>query len=423
MRVRLFIAKTSFLCVSVLALADATHAEEAALGQNQTRAGVVLSPSSVAADLSGDPLTSPQYRSTFVRDVFAPWFEFKEYMATEYNHSIGFDYQALKMWSHDDPGDGYAASGQLRIYGTWIPFDDGAGNNGSFTWKVEKRDPFTDIVPQDYGFALGALSIPGTSFSNPDSHANWLMTNAFWTQRFNDGRATVMAGFIDVTDYLDTYGLINPRTAWSNLSFLTNPTIPAPDPGLGIAGGTMLGDNFYLLGGIADANGDPTLDRNPFDSFFETSEYFSHFEFGYTTGQDRIYFDNIHVTLWHADKREEAGVGSDWGMSGSAAWFLDNRWMPFLRAGFSQGNAPLYKRSVSGGIGYLTQQRDLMGVGINWADPGDELTDQWTLEAFYRFQLSEHFAVTADYQWINNPLLNPTEDSISIFGLRARLSM
>ena len=97
--------------------------------------------------------------------------------------------------------------------------------------------------------------------------------------------------------------------------------------------------------------------------------------------------------------------------------------MPFLRAGFSQGNAALFKRSVSVGLGYLNRQRDLVGVAINWADPGNGLNDQWTAEAFYRFQLSEQFAVTADVQWINNPALNPALDSVTIFGLRARLAL
>jgi hypothetical protein len=161
-----FIAGIAGTAMSGLAIAqeNTTSLETAPLAE-------FFSVSSVAADLSGDPLTSPQYLSTFVSDAFAPWFAFKEHLASEYNHSIGIDYQALKMWGHDDPGDGYAASGQLRIYGTWTQFDDGAGNNGGFTWKVEKRDPFADVVPQDYGFALGALSITGTSFSNPYSHA------------------------------------------------------------------------------------------------------------------------------------------------------------------------------------------------------------------------------------------------------------
>ncbi len=115
MRIKLFRPKPMLLCISVLAFVNAAHAEEPDLGQSQGPAGPILSPSSVAADLSGDPLTSPQYRSTFVQDTFAPWFEFKEYMATEYNHSIGMDYQALKMWGHDDPGDGYAARKMMMM--------------------------------------------------------------------------------------------------------------------------------------------------------------------------------------------------------------------------------------------------------------------------------------------------------------------
>jgi porin len=42
---------------------------------------------------------------------------------------------------------------------------------------------------------------------------------------------------------------------------------------------------------------------------------------------------------------------------------------------------------------------------------------------FYRFQLSQHFAITPDLQWIVDPVLNPDEDSIFIAGVRARLSL
>ena len=213
------------------------------------------------------------------------------------------------------------------------------------------------------------MSIVGTGFSDSD---DWLLTDASWTQRFLDGRAAVRGGFVDVTDYVDVYGLINPRTAFSNLAFLTNPSIPAPDQGLGLAGSAMLTDNLYVIAGIADANSDPTLSDNPFDSFFDTAEYFTHAEIGYTSGRERIFFDNIHLTAWHADRRDEAGVDDDWGLAGSAAWFFDNRWVPFLRAGFSQGDAPLYEKTVSLGIGQLTRRRDLMAIGLNWSEPGDD---------------------------------------------------
>jgi hypothetical protein len=42
---------------------------------------------------------------------------------------------------------------------------------------------------------------------------------------------------------------------------------------------------------------------------------------------------------------------------------------------------------------------------------------------FYRFQLSQHFAITPGLQWIVDPVLNPDEVSIFIAGVRARLSL
>ena len=44
-----------------------------------------------------------------------------------------------------------------------------------------------------------------------------------------------MAGIVDVTDYVDTYGLVNHWTNFSNLAFSTDPTIPVPHQGLGAA--------------------------------------------------------------------------------------------------------------------------------------------------------------------------------------------
>ncbi|MGI9510324.1 MAG: carbohydrate porin, partial [Geminicoccaceae bacterium] len=269
-------------------------------------------PSSTGADLhdGGDPLTDPQYRSSLVKDVLAPWFDLKAKAADTYRAEFGLDYQALYQHADNDFGDDEASSGQFRVFGGWTPFKDEAGNSGGFTFKVENRHAYTDVAPQDLGFQAGALSITGASFSDSD---DWLLTDASWTQRFIDGRAVVRGGFVDLTDYVDVYGLINPRTAFSNLAFLTNPTIPAPDPGLGLAGSAMLADNVYAIAGIADANSDPTLSENPFSSFFDTAEYFTHVEIGYTSAKERVFFDNIHLTAWHADQRDDAGVDDDWG--------------------------------------------------------------------------------------------------------------
>ncbi len=191
--------------------------------------------------------------------------------------------------------------------------------------------------------------------------------------------------------------------------------------GLGIAGGVRLGDGFYVVGSIADANGDPT---EPNFDVFETGETFKSIEFGFTSAPDRIYFDNIHVTLWQSDAADDGSRAEDYGAAFSAAWFFNNTWMPFLRAGVSQGKAALYKASVSTGLGYYSRETDLAGIGFNWADPGDAFPDdQYTIEAFYRFTLSPNVAITPSIQHIINPVLDPAEDSVTIFGLRARLAL
>jgi porin len=227
-------------------------------------------------------------------------------------------------------------------------------------------------------------------------------------------------GQIDVTDFLDVYGLVSPYTAFQNLAFNTNPTINAPNPGLGLAGGLRITDHIYAVASIADANGDPT---NPGFDVFRTGETFKSFEFGYMSNQNRIYFDNFHLTLWHSDAAANGTRAEDYGAAFSAAWLFENKWMPFFRAGISRGSAALYETSVSGGLGMYTRQTDLAGIGLNWAQAAASTGDQFTAEAFYRLTMSQNFAVTGSLQFIANPLLDPSQNHILFAGLRGRFAM
>ena len=270
------------------------------------------------------------------------------------------------------------------------------------------------MAPQFLGLDGGALAITGTAFN--DSGA--ILTNLFWTQRAANGNWTLQMGQIDVTDFLDIYGLVSPYTAFQNLAFNTNPTINAPNAGLGIAGGLKLSDNFYVVGSVADANADPNA---PDLDVFRDGNLFKSLEIGYTSGFDRIYFDNVHLTLWHADAASDGSRAEDYGASFSAAWFVDNAWMPFFRAGWSKGTAALYNRSVSAGLGYFARNTDLAGIGLNWAEARGIAGSQATLEAFYRFSISPGFQITPSVQFIDNPLLNPGQSSVTVLGLRMRV--
>ncbi len=414
-----------FILAASFALMACAHTDRAIAEEGEAQSSSLESvpifggPSSVGAELRpGDGLTDPIYRYDGIQTAFAPWFSAKEWLASEHGLAIGFDYQSLFQAATASLGDDTAASGIFRAYASWTLFGQDSGNTGTFVAKVENRHNYTDTVPQNLGFAAGAVSITGTMFSDYDG---WGLTNLYWQQKLADGRISIVAGQVDVTDYLDVYGLINPLTAFQNLAFSTNPTIAAPNQGLGAAAGAFLTDHIYGIAGLADANGDPT---SPNLDLFDEFETFKHAELGWVSSMDRAYFDNIHLTVWHQDARTAAGVPEDYGAVFSAAWFVDNRWVPFLRAGVSKGTAALYDASVSVGVGYFNQHRDLMAIGLNWGSPGDDsLDDQFTAEAFYRFQASQNFAITLDGQVIVNPALNPGESAIGVVGVRARVNM
>lgn len=102
---------------------------------------------------------------------------------------------------------------------------------------------------------------------------------------------------------------------------------------------------------MADANGDPTDPGDIFDSFFDVSEFFTHIEIGWIPSYDERFTDNIHLTYWHADERDAAGVPDGWGMTFSFSAALDENWVPFVRAGYADDGGALGERTISIGFG------------------------------------------------------------------------
>jgi porin len=393
--------------------------EDPPVTTERSRTGGFGGPSSVEEQILEDRRAREKTQRLGVLDeVLEPWTSFKSSLREQTGLSINADYTTLWMWSSSSPGEDRAFGGIGRVFGTWSLVDREGPFAGSLVYKVENRHRLgSDIAPQNLGFASGYQGIPGTVFSDYDG---WGVTNLFWQQAIGE-RFNLVFGQVDATDYLDIYGLTNPWTQFQNLAFLTDPTIAAPSQGLGAAFGTLLTDNIYMIGGFADANGDPTL--SPF-STIEDGEFFKHLELGWVSSYERRYLDNVHLTAWHTDEREKAGIPDGWGLAFSATKFVDDKWMPFLRAGYAEGDASLLSHSVSAGVGRLFGgTNDLLGVGLNWGRPADDsLDDQWTSELFYRFQAAQNFAITPSIQLIGNPALNPDKDFLAYFGLRARMT-
>ena len=336
---------------------------------------------------------------------------------------LGIDYTTNYLVASESLGEDQAWGGMVRFYGTWELANRGGKNSGALVWKVEHRHRTGDIAPQSLASELGYAGLISPPFSNE----GFRFTNLYWRQRFNQDHSILVAGFLDATDYLDVYALASPWTGFSNFAFSTGTqTIPVPnDATLGVAFGSMLTEQTFLIAGLVDSNADPTDLSETVESFFEDNEYFTSIELGTTASQDRIYLDNLHVTLWHADKRQLAGTPSGWGANFSWSSWLGEKWMPFVRAGYADEGGSLLELALSAGAGYRMRSQDVLGFAAHWGKPnkdtyGANLRDQYVAEVYYRWKIGDTFEVTPNLQLLLDPALNPEEDRIWVFGLRAR---
>jgi porin len=365
---------------------------------------------------------TPLFPSSFARG----WFDWKERQSTENGFTLGADYTSVYLNATESPGEDDAFGGMYRMFGSWEATSDGQGNSGALIFKAEHRHAYgSNLPPGSLGFEVGYVGL----IEPPFSDAGGSLTNLYWRQRMKGGNLVLVGGIVDVTDYVDVYMLASPWTGFFNFAFSTgSATIPAPNQGLGLALGGYLDEQFYLIGGFADLNADPTDPFEGFDTFFNDHEFFKHLEFGWNRTRETAFLDNVHLTLWHADEMTEAGNPDGWGVNLSWSRQLTDQWLGFLRGGWADDGGTLLETSVSvGGAWQTVPGGNQLGLAFNWGEPnattwGPGLSSQKTLEVFYRIQLFRELAITPDLQYIRDPALNPAADDLWVFGLRARLA-
>jgi len=352
------------------------------------------------------------------------WNDWKKALKDKHGFGFSVDYTAVLLSASETFSDSTGAGGIARIYGAWDLVNEGAG---ALVWKFEHRHAYGDTSPFD--FSLGEMGYVGLQ-EPPFNDSDFRTQNLYWRQRMNGGRSTLIAGILDVTDYVDAFALASPWLHFMNFGFSTGSAgIGLPnDAAVGVAYGSMINDNIYAIVGITDTNGDPSDPFVGFDNFFSDNEYFTSAEIGWTSSQDRIIFDNTHLTVWHKDRQVEAGISSGWGAAFSYSRYINANFMPFIRGAYADEGGSLLQKSISLGIGKQTEAFDgLLGIGLNWGEPNEDtfgpgLSDQYAIEAFFRVPIGKRVAVTADTQFIKDPALNPDVSSTWMMNARVRVA-
>jgi porin len=410
--------KRVIICLSavMLSLATLVHSAEI-LSESKIRPR--LSTDEVENQITLDHKVNPLYESR----LFAPLKEWRNGVAEKTGFNWSLDYSAAFMGVNNSPGEDNAGSGMVRFFGFWDLVNRGGPNKGSLNWKVEHRHKYTDIPVSGLGFESGYVGL----FEPPFSDQGTRLTNLYWKQYFAEEKWAAVLGFLDATDFVDVYLLASPWTGFNNFVFSTgSAAMDLPnDAALGVAAGGMVAEKVYIQAGIADANSDPTEPFEGFDSVANESDFFKWIEVGFTPKQDKLYFDNVHVTFWHIDERTN-GTPDGWGLNASWQQWINDTWLPFVRGGYAEDSGSLLEKSVTVGVGYQpVPMRGVIGFGFNWGKPNqtsfDGADDQYTTELFWRYQLTTELAVTPSIQYIRDPALNPAESSLWAFGLRVRV--
>ena len=356
-----------------------------------------------------------------------PYFEFKKSVKEKTGLSFALDYTTLYFGSNSKIGSGEAGSGIFRFYGSWELIGKKSGNSGALIYKIEHRHKYGTIPVSGLGLDMGFVGMIGPPFND----SGYRTQNLYWRQRLFEGRLAIVAGFLDVTDFFDVYGLASPWMHFSNFNFSTGvAAVNVPNDGyLGIAAGGWITSKIYAMAGIGDLNGNTANVFEGFNTFFNKNEYFKHFEIGMTSAKDYMVLDNIHISLWQRDALSATGDPEGWGLVLSATKYINKQLFPFARYAYTKDAGSFLQNSLAVGIGYQpVQYGHLLSFAYSWSQPnrttfGEGLPDQHILELFYRIQLSTRLAVTPDLQFIINPALNTEQSSLVLYGIRGRLSL
>jgi porin len=398
-------------------------------GETEEPPMVMERPGSIEERLRRDRIPK-EYLFQFpgVSRLLKPWYDFKNDLDTNHGFRFGLSYTALYQKANDVFGpEDDAASYDLDISGTWTFLGRGTTSPTKLGFNFFRRDDLgTEIPPQRLFTQYGALYSNAAPYGEED-----LVVGELWLQQKFRNRFGFRVGKIFPVTAYDYFPFKNFRMDFIDFNHVTNATIPLPGNGLGAFAVYRPRPEIMLRLGVHDANAD--VQESGFDTY-EKGETFKIFEVGYDIGlvprtPGRPPQGTIHVSLWHQDDRDEAGIDDGRGIGVSVVQRI-GRFIPFVRYGYADVNAngptPAEQMANIGLVidNIFGQDNDRIGLGYTWAEPADgRLDNQSEIDAYYRVQLTPEIQIGPTLSVIFEPVRNPDEDRITVWGFRTRVAL
>jgi porin len=377
-------------------------------------------------DLSEDE--APKVGHVRLPSLLSGWFTAKQQFTDSVGLSFAGSYGALGQNYSTSPVDQpNAVGGKFTLNLDWALWNRGKPDALNFDIVVEDRRPLgTELPPLRAGLAAGSIVPTAATWGQ----FNLGVTQFYLRQSLADNRFQYAIGKVFAPNFVNPYPFFDDNRQFFNQTFSTSPTIASPLRGFGAVAAwfPFTGKGYYAQGGMYTANSDDT--GLTIDDFLKTGEHFYHLDLGWSVLahqgvpiQARGPMDaaNFHVVGWF--KNEQPGSPQANGVAFNASTKVGSNVLVFLRGGASVGF--FTDANVSAGFGWRPPRypSDLFGFGSGWARPSNRtLREQQTHEMFYRFHLTDNFALSPDVQLVLNPAVNPAEESIWLLGFRTRVT-
>ena len=361
-----------------------------------------------------------------LRSGLESWFAWKKRLAEE--HGFGFSASWGVLWqnyTNSRIAQPNAVGSKVTINLFYDLFKHNEPDAFSVDIAVEDRRPLgTDRPPLQGGIGAGSLVPTAPTWGQFDIG----VTQLYVRQSLFENHFQYTVGKIIASNYVDPYPFFDDNRQFLSQQFSTNPTIQSPLRGFGgVAAWYPTDGGLYLKTGMFTSLSSDT--GSTIADFFSKDEHFYMLEVGLSSlartgtaiqARGPTDADNIHVTGWYRNATNESP--RSYGFAFNANYKIGQRFMWFLRGGWSKDF--LADGAVSGGFGWRPpkERSDLFGVGFGWTHPSSgALRSQYTAETFYRLQLVQNLAITPDIQLVIDPALNPRVNTICVFSLRGRI--
>ncbi len=260
------------------------------------------------------------------------------------------------------------------------------------------------------------------------------VSELWYEHNFYNGVLTATVGKMDVTRWFDANEAANDECAqFLSDQFVNNIAVDFPDYSYGARVSWYPNDFFEINAGYLEADGDF---EDLFDDNFYITEAVLKPKLGSLRGNYRFYAwrnSGEHKKLrapWRTDKTGE-GVGA------SIDQQLSEHITVFCRFGQQSDDVYEIRRAWSFGLqiagGLWDREDDMLGIAFGAAETSGAYREvirddglgttpaESRFEAYYRYRINEHLAISPDVQWVDGLSGASNADAMAVLGVRAQL--